>query len=137
VAGRALYAGIGMTINLPGHPMLVTYTFLAMNDCTILFGLPIHLNRFKVIEWMFICRLLLFMCVFFFVFSQQRGVKDISSMFYLEIGSIPRKKPGIEYTQRTKLKRLHAKNKQTCFVTLKTFKPTQLLRFLTKAIIFR
>jgi len=31
-----LRAGIGMTINLPGHPMSVTQRYLAMNDTSVI-----------------------------------------------------------------------------------------------------
>jgi len=38
-----LHAGIGMTINLQGHPMSVIQHSLAMNHCTYLFESSIHL----------------------------------------------------------------------------------------------
>jgi len=44
-------AGIGMTINLPGHPMLVTQHYFTTNNWTILFGLlSTYLHCFQVIE---------------------------------------------------------------------------------------
>jgi len=33
--GWSLSTGIGMTINLPDHPMLVTQCYLAMNDTSV------------------------------------------------------------------------------------------------------
>jgi len=35
-SGWALRAGIGMTINLAGHPMSVTQCYLAMNDAHVI-----------------------------------------------------------------------------------------------------
>jgi len=35
-SGWALRAGIGMTINFPGHPMSVTQYYLAMNDMHVM-----------------------------------------------------------------------------------------------------
>jgi len=52
-------AGIGMTINLSGHLMLVTQCDLAMNDLamnditmndTYVFRLSTHMHHFQVIE---------------------------------------------------------------------------------------
>jgi len=34
--GWSLRAGIGMTINLSGHPMLVTQCYLAINDTNVI-----------------------------------------------------------------------------------------------------
>jgi len=45
--GDALCVGIGMTINLPGHPISVTYHYF---NHTTLFGLSTNLHRFQVIE---------------------------------------------------------------------------------------
>jgi len=47
--GWALRAGIGMTINLPGHPVSVTKCYLVMNT-SMLFGLSTYSHHFQVIE---------------------------------------------------------------------------------------
>jgi len=45
----ALHAGIGMTINLPGHFMSVAQCYLVMNGTN---AIPVstHLHHFQVIE---------------------------------------------------------------------------------------
>jgi len=64
--GWGLRAGIGMAINLPGHPMSVTSTILTKNNCTI--GLSTHLHRFQVIEYYVYVTPLLFMIVYVLLF---------------------------------------------------------------------
>jgi len=46
--GWSLRAGIGMTINPPGHPLSVAQCYLAITY--MLLGLSTHLHHFQVIE---------------------------------------------------------------------------------------